>query len=368
MLVQAAVVRTPGGPFEIEELSLDGPRPDEVLVEVEAVGLCHTDIAVRDQWLPVPLPLVPGHEGTGIVRAVGGSVTTVAPGDRVVMTYWSCGVCRFCRRGNPAYCAEHAVWTTSGGRPDGTNALHGRGGVHGFFFAQSSFATHAIATERNVVRIGEDVDPAVAAPLACGVQTGAGTVLNRLQPEAGSSLAVFGAGAVGLAAVMAARLVGCATIVAVDREPSRLRLATELGATHTILANDPEDLAAAVRGVVAGGVDHAVETTAVPAVAAAAVGSLAKLGCCAILGLGPVGSMLETDMTALLSTGRTITGVTMGDSRPGELIPTLLELHRQGRFPLDRLVARYPLDEIETAVLDVEAGRTVKAVLLPGAR
>lgn len=368
MRVRAAVVRSPGGPFEIEELTLDEPRADEVLVEVAAVGICHTDIAVRDQWLPVPLPLVAGHEGVGIVRTVGHAVTSVAPGDQVVMTYWSCGTCRYCRAGHPTYCADHAAWTTGGGRPDGTNALHGVDTVHGFFFAQSSFATHAMATERNLVRLADGVDAAVAAPLACGVQTGAGTVIDRLRPEAGSSLAVFGVGAVGLAAVMAARLVGCSTVIAVDVTAARLRLAEEVGATHTINASDHGDVVGAIRAIAAGGVDYSVETSAVPAVAAQAVESLAKLGTCAILGLGPPGTTLSTDMTRLLTTGRTVTGVTMGDGRPHELIPALLELHRQGRFPVDRLITRYPFDEIERAVADVEGGRAVKAVLLPSAR
>ncbi|HVV07931.1 NAD(P)-dependent alcohol dehydrogenase [Amycolatopsis sp.] len=366
MRIRAAVAREKGAPFVLEDLTLDEPRPGEVLVEVGAAGICHTDIAVRDQWMPLPLPIVLGHEGAGIVRAVGGSVTKVVPGDRVVMSYWHCGSCRYCASGHPAYCVGHAAWTTAGCRPDGTNALHGDGPVHGFFFAQSSFATHAIATERNVVKIGADADLTIAGPLACGLQTGAGTVINRLAPRPGSALAVFGAGAVGLAAVMAARVAGCATVVAVDIHRSRLALAEQVGATHTIDASATGDVVGAVRDIVAGGVQYTVETSAVPAVAAQALESLAPMGTCAILGLGPQGTRLSADMTRLLTTGRTITGVTMGDGRPDELIPGLLELHRQGRFPVDRLVTTYPFAEINQAVADAESGRIVKAVLVPG--
>jgi aryl-alcohol dehydrogenase len=306
MRIRAAVAREKGAEFAIEELTLDDPRPDEVLVEVSAVGICHTDVAVRDQWLPVPLPAVLGHEGAGVVRAVGAAVTTIAPGDQVVMTYWHCGRCRYCRAGHPAYCDQHTAWTTGGSRADGSNALHDDSGdVHGFFFSQSSFATHAIATERNVVRVPEGTDPRVAGPLGCGIQTGAGTVLNRLRPRAGSGLAVFGAGAVGLAAVMAARLAGCSTIIAVDVKTPRLDLAADVGATHTIDASTGEDVVGAIRDITSGGADFSVETSAVPAVAAQAVDSLAKRGTCAILGLGPAGTRLSTDMTGLLTSGRT---------------------------------------------------------------
>lgn len=364
--IRAAVAREKEAPLSLEELTLDDPRSDEVLVEVSAVGLCHTDVAVRNQWMPVPLPIVLGHEGAGIVRAVGKSVTKVVPGDHVVMTYWHCGECHYCASGHPAYCVDHATWTTGGSRPDGTNALHGDGSVHGFFFAQSSFASHAIATERNVVKVGADADLIVAGPLACGLQTGAGTVMNRLAPPVGSSIAVFGAGAVGLAAVMAAKVVGCTTIIAVDVHPSRLDLAQELGATHTIDASDGRDVMQVLRAVAPSGVNYSVETSAVPAVAAQAIDCLAPTGTCAILGVGPRGTALSTDMTRLLSTGRTITGVAMGDTRPDKFIPVLLDLHRQGRFPADRLITTYSLDEINQAIDDAESGKIVKAVLIPG--
>ncbi|ODU07008.1 MAG: hypothetical protein ABS81_02625 [Pseudonocardia sp. SCN 72-86] len=366
MRVKAAVARKPGAPFSLEELDLDEPRSDEVVVEVAAVGLCHTDVAVRNQWLPVPLPLVAGHEGAGVVRAVGDAVTSVVPGDRVVMTYWRCGTCPECRGGHPAYCVQHGPWTTGGGRPDGTNALRdGSGPVHGFFFAQSSFATHAIATDRNIVKVGSDVDLTVAAPLGCGAQTGAGTVMNRLCPQVGATLAVFGTGAVGMSAVMAAHLAGCAQVIAIDVNAARLALAGRLGATHTINATSVDDLVGQIRRIVPRGVDFAIDTSARPTVAAQAFDSLAPRGTLAILGLGPPGTALALDTTRLLTSGRTVTGVALGDGVPEQIIPDLLALQGQGRFPLEELVTTYPLTAINDAVADTESGKVVKAVLLP---
>jgi len=365
MRVTAAVAREQGAPFSVEELELDAPRPDEVLVKVHAVGICHTDIAIREQWMPVPLPVVLGHEGAGVVEAVGNSVTKVKPGDKVVMTYASCGNCPLCTSGHPAYCIELVPRNVSGGRPDGSNALHDDGEMHGFFFSQSSFATHAIATERNVVKLGDDADLDIAGPLGCGIQTGAGTVMNRLRPQAGSSIAVFGAGAVGLAAIMAAKVVGCTTIIAVDIKPARLELARELGATHVIDASAADDVVTQIQGLTGMGAQYSADTTAVPAVARQAVDCLAPLGTCAILGLGPAGTELSVDMTNLLIPGRTVTGVTEGDARPDEFIPHLLQLHQQGRFPFDRLIETYSLNDINKAVDDTESGKTIKAVLKP---
>lgn len=366
MRVTAAVARDEGHPFRLEELDLDDPRPDEVLVEVHAVGLCHADISVRDQSIPVPVPLpaVLGHEGAGVVVRVGSNVAKVKPGDKVVMSFACCGECTYCAKGQPAYCLEWLARNVSGSRPDGSNALHGEGAMHGFFFSQSSFATHAIATECNVVKLDDDANLDVAGPLGCGIQTGAGAVINRLRPEAGSSLAVFGVGSVGMAAVMAAKLVGCTTIIAVDIHADRLGLASELGATHLIDGTRINPISA-IQKLTDVGVSYTVDTTAVPEVARQAVDSLAPLGTCAILGVGPAGTELSLDMTNLLLPGRTVAGVTEGDSRPNEFIPQLLNLYRQGRFPIDRLIERYALSDINKAIDDVESGKCLKAVLKP---
>ena len=237
--VRAAVVRQKGGPFAIEQLQLEGPRADEVLVRVIATGMCHTDMVVRDQVYPVPQPIVLGHEGAEVVEKVGAGVVKVRPGDHVVLTFMSCGRCRLCEQGRPSNCENFNAHNFSGGRADGTGSLRDdRGSIHDHFFGQSSFSTFAVANERNVVKVPKEAPLELLGPLGCGIQTGAGAVMNALKIGHGASFAAFGAGAVGLSAVMAARAVGATTIIAVDVVPPRLALAKEIGATHTVNAGE----------------------------------------------------------------------------------------------------------------------------------
>ncbi|MFJ7419087.1 NAD(P)-dependent alcohol dehydrogenase [Streptomyces uncialis] len=368
--VRAAVTEGKGAPFVFEYLELDTAlRPDEVLVKVVATGVCQTDIHVRDQALPVPLPAVLGHEGAGIVERVGDGVTSVAPGDRVVMSYQACGHCRPCRSGNPAYCAVSFPANFGGARLDGSNALRrtpeaGGGEIHGHFFGQSSFATHALATERNVVKVDDGIPLELLAPLGCGLQTGAGAVLNSLRIPAGASVVVIGTGTVGLAAVMAAKATGAAPVIAVDIVPERLALAAELGATHTVNAKD-EDTAARIAEITGGGADYVLEITARPEMLTLAVDALAPLGTAALIGGAPAGARAEVDMNALLG-GRTVRGIAQGDSVPQLFIPQLIELYQAGRFPFDRLITPYGFDEINEAVEDTRTGAVIKPVLRIG--
>lgn len=365
--VTAAVVREKGGPFTFEDLSLDTRlRPDEILVRVVATGLCQTDIHVRDEALPTPLPVVLGHEGAGIVERVGEAVRAVSPGDRVVMSYQSCGHCTPCLTGNPAYCASSFPANFGGSRLDGTNALHaGEEEVHGHFFGQSSFATHALATERNVVKIEDEAIPLeLLGPLGCGLQTGAGAVLNSLKVEAGRSVVVIGTGTVGLAAVMAAKVAGASPVIAVDIVPERLNLARELGATHTVNAKE-EDTAARIAEITGSGADYVLEITARPEMLTLAVDALAPLGTAALIGGAPAGAHAPVNMNALLG-GRTVRGIAQGDSIPQLFIPQLIELHKAGRFPFDRLVTFYGFDQINEAATDTRTGASIKPVLRIG--
>ncbi|PWR21682.1 NAD(P)-dependent alcohol dehydrogenase [Zavarzinia compransoris] len=365
--INAAVVREKGGAFTIECLSLDEPREDEVLVRIAGVGMCHTDLVVRDQYFPTPLPAVLGHEGAGIVERVGAKVTKVAPGDHVVLSFASCGKCTNCRGGRYGYCIELYGRNFSGGRPDGSSPCcdaHGAR-VSGCFFAQSSFGDFALAGEANVVKIPADVPVDIMGPLGCGIQTGAGAVINALRPGAGTSIAVFGAGSVGLAAVMAARVVGCATIIVVDLNDDRLALARDLGATHTVNGGR-ENPVEAIQAVTGGeGAQYSLECTGLPKVVRQAVDSLRLTGVCGVIGVAPLGTEIALDMNGILF-GRTVRGIIEGDSVPDVFIPQLVELWRQGRFPFDRLIRRYPLEQIEDAAADSEAGRVLKAVLIPG--
>jgi aryl-alcohol dehydrogenase len=361
----SAVVRDPGGPFLLEQVELSGPRPDEVLVEVVASGMCHTDLLVRDSR-PDSLPAVLGHEGAGIVREVGSAVRGVTTGDKVVLSFPSCGECPRCLTGRSAYCDSISALKFGCCRADGSVATTDMGGrsVGDHFFGQSSFGTYSVANARSVVKVPDDTDLRVAGPLACGVQTGAGAILDVLRVSPGSSVAIFGTGSVGLCAVMAARLCGATTIVAVNRRASRLELAAAFGATH-LVAPQHVDPVEAVRDATGGrGVDFALETTGVPDLLTQAVRSLDSLGTCAYVGTAPPGVPGGILMLEAMMKGLTVRGVLQGDSTPSVMIPRLLTLHRSGLLPFDRLLTHYRLDEINQAAADCSSGDVVKPVLV----
>ena len=363
MIIQAAVARAVRAPFSLESLELEEPRHDEILVRVVATGVCHTDIAMRDQTFPVPQPVVLGHEGAGIVERTGSAVTKVAPGDRVVMTYNSCGLCPTCAEHYPTYCYDFFGRNFGATRPDGSTALSaGEERIHANFFGQSSFATFALCHERNVVKVPKEIDLELLGPLACGVQTGAGAVVNALKVGVGSSFAVFGTGSVGLSAILAARVAGATTIVGVDLNDARLELARELGATHTINAARHNAPAEIVK-LTGGGVNFALEASGIPAVIRQAVDSLAPRGTCGIVGAAPPGSEVSLDVMNVMTAGRTLRGIVEGESTPDVFIPVLIELYLQGRFPFDRLVTYYPFERINDAIHDSETGKVVKAVV-----
>ncbi|MER8700227.1 NAD(P)-dependent alcohol dehydrogenase [Mesorhizobium sp. M1227] len=373
MDIKAAVVRERGGPFLIEDLQLEAPSAGEVLVKVVACGICHTDLIIRDQFYPTPLPIVLGHEGAGIVEAVGVGVKTVRPGDHVLMSFAYCGTCPSCLEGATSYCWHHMEMNFSGKRYSGSDwtipaplskkCAHGNPEpINGAFFNQSALATHAIATEENVVVVDKEADLKTLAPLGCGFQTGAGAVLNTLRPEVGSSLVITGAGNVGLAAVMAAKIIKCDPIIVIDVVPERLTLARELGATHTIDATR-EDAVAAVKRICPGGVRYAIESTGNPNVLRSAFEVLHARGVCGLIGGSKIGTEVSLDMTHLLF-GRTVRGILQGDSKPKKFLPQLVKLYKDGLFPIDRLISHYRLAQIEDAVADMKSGRTIKPVLL----
>jgi aryl-alcohol dehydrogenase len=361
----AAIVEAPGAPFTITEVTVDEPRDDEVLVRMVAAGLCHTDLGVQAGGIPFPLPGILGHEGADVVECAGSRVTKVRPGDKVLLSFTSCGHCAGCRDGHPAYCD---TWVPrnliNGARDDGSPTVWRNGtAVGSHFFGQSAFAAIAVADERSVVRVGPDADLTTLAPLGCGIQTGFGSVWNVLDPVPGSSLAVFGVGGVGLAAVIAASMLPLREVIAVDRIPGRLALARELGARHAI-DTAKADLASALQEVTGGrGIDYAVDTTGVPGVLRAAVDALAPRGTCAVAGAPPGGTKVSLDIQGLLP-GKRVTGVTLGEGEPETLIPLLAALHRDGRLPLERLIRHYKLADLDTAAHDMHTGVTVKPVVL----
>jgi aryl-alcohol dehydrogenase len=365
MPIRAAVTRAPYAPMSLETLELDEPRAGEILVRVVATGVCHTDMVVRDRMLPTPQPVVLGHEGAGVVERVGEGVTKVAPGDHVVMTFDSCGDCANCGDGAETYCFDFFAHNFAATRADGSTALrNGDEPIHSNFFGQSSFATHALCHERSVVKVPTDVPLELLGPLACGVQTGAGAVLNALDVTAGKSFAVFGAGSVGLSAVMAAAYAGADPIVAVDIVPERLAFAMTVGATHTIdssSANATEELLA-----LTGGLNFALDTTGLAPVIRSAVEALAPRGTCGILGASATGTEITLDEVHFMSGGRRLMGIVEGESHPDTFIPQLIDMYRNGDFPFDRLVTYYDLDQIDQAFADGEAGRTIKPIVRMG--
>jgi aryl-alcohol dehydrogenase len=362
--ITAAVAKAKGEPFSVQQARIRGPKDDEVLVRVVATGLCHTDLIVRDQYYPVPLPAVLGHEGAGVVEEVGPAVKELKVGDHVVLTYGACGHCRACNGGHGAYCRHFFGLNFGGGDLEGRTAIEDEEGrpLHDHFFSQSSFASFALARENNAIKVPHDAPLELLGPLGCGIQTGAGAVINSLKVRPGSSFASLGAGAVGLSAVMAARVAGATTIIAVDVVPSRLALAKELGATHTVNSREV-DMVDAIRQITDGGVDFALESTGRSEVLSQGIDALGSLGAIGVVGAPPLGTKAEFDINSLLLGGRTIRGIVEGDSVPQTFIPQLVQLYQQGRFPFDKLVKFYPLDQINEAAGDSTSGVTLKPIL-----
>jgi aryl-alcohol dehydrogenase len=363
MQVKAAVVFERSGRFCIEQVELSDPRDDELVVRIVGTGICGTDLGARDGHLPIPPPpSVFGHEGAGVVEKVGSRVTKAKPGDHVVLAWDYCGACTSCKSGKELYCLNFFQHNFHGARPDGSITLRrGDQPIHGSFFCQSSFSSYTLANERNVVNVPKDIPLDILGPMGCGVMTGAGAVMNSLRPRPGASIAVFGVGPVGMSAVLAAVVTGCTKIIAVDINADRLAVARELGATHLVDAGkvDPVE---AIRDLTGGGVEFSLECVGNPKVLRQAVDVLPRLGVCGLLGVVPPGTEVSLDMDAIMN-GRTVRGILGGDAVADLFIPKLIELHRQGRFPFDRLITFYPFDEINRAVADMAAGRVIKPVL-----
>ncbi|WDL97627.1 NAD(P)-dependent alcohol dehydrogenase [Alicyclobacillus sp. ALC3] len=366
MNVRAAVTHAKGATFEVETVQLDAPGAHEVLVKLVASGICHTDLSVRDQAKPVPLPAVLGHEGAGVVVEVGRGVTRVKPNDHVIMSYGSCGHCRNCRGGAPYLCSDMYELNFAGTMPDGTHRIHLGGEAVSTFFGQSSFGAYAVVPDRNLVLVNSSLPLRTLAPLGCGVQTGSGIVLNRLNCQPGESLVVFGCGTVGLSAVMAGRTRQLDVIAVIDLNPERLALARELGATHVLNAAEFETGRQVTETLVnqtRGGFDYAIDAVGSPNILESCVASVRMGGTAVLVGGTALGTKASIDMNTLLF-GRTLTGVVEGDSVPEVFIPQLIDLYQRGDFPFDRLIRFYDFEQVNEAVADMEAGLTIKPVLI----
>ncbi|MEV6947882.1 NAD(P)-dependent alcohol dehydrogenase [Streptomyces sp. NPDC051172] len=362
-----ALQHTAGGPLSLESVELGPLATDEILVRTAGVGVCHTDWTAAAGKVPLPTPFVLGHEGAGTVTAVGAKVSTLAVGDKVVLSFDACRSCPQCTAGHPAYCVLSAALNYTGTRPDGTTTMGLKGQpVHGSWFGQSSFATHAVASVRNAVKVpvGADGPPLdILGPLGCGLLTGAGTVFRVLRPRPQQSIVVFGLGTVGLSAVMAAAVAGCDPLIGIDPNPLRRRTAEALGCTHTLDPAATEDIAWSLAEITGLGADFTVDTVGSGTVVRQALEALRTPGSCATLGLQALENDITIDQGHLLM-GRTLTGVIEGDAEPRVLIPHLIDLWHQGRFPFDRLVERFPFHRVEDAVEAARTGKVVKPVLV----
>jgi aryl-alcohol dehydrogenase len=365
MRTTVAVVNEKGDDFSLEEVELEGPRADEVLVRIVATGICHTDIHLKDSLPDGMFPRVFGHEGSGVVEAVGPGVTGIEVGDHVVLSFRSCRACENCGNGLVGYCDAGALLNYLGTRMDGSTTYSRDGSpVFGNFFGQSSLSMHAIAYADNCVVVDKSVDLTKVAPYGCGFQTGSGTVLNVLKPGPADSLVVYGVGAVGLAALAAAKHLRVGTIVAVDPLQSRRDAAAKYGAVG-VDPRAPENIdnvVAKVKELTGGGATYAIDTTAISAVVKQAQQSLKSRGTLIALGLGA--EEYAIDAIDLLMTGKVIRSTIEGDSDPQEMVPRLIELNAAGEFDVDGLIATYPFSDINTAVADVLSGKVVKPVLV----
>ncbi|MFI2780440.1 NAD(P)-dependent alcohol dehydrogenase [Streptomyces sp. ALB3] len=358
----AAVLRSYGNRFAVEEVMLNtGPADREVLVRIAGCGMCRTDLAVRRSEGRTPLPAVLGHEGAGVVVETGGPDTGLSTGDHVVLSFDSCGHCRSCVSGSPAYCDSFASLNLFGGRSEDAGRFTDAAGgaLAPRWFGQSSFAEYAMVPARNAVRVDPSLPVELLGPLGCGFLTGAGAVFNSFGAGPGDTVAVFGAGAVGLAAVMASAAAGAVT-VAVDRHPQRLALAERLGAIPLHAAST--GLSDRIRRLTDGGAQYALDTTGSAELIDAALRALRPTG---HLGLVARLHTVLPIRPGALDRGRTMSHICEGDAVPALLIPRLTALWQAGRFPFDQLIRTYPLAAINEAERDCDTGRVVKPVLIP---
>ncbi|GAA6042232.1 hypothetical protein JCM8097_005108 [Rhodosporidiobolus ruineniae] len=367
---QAYVVAEKEAPFVWQDVTLAVPEPNEVLVKIVACGYCHTDFAAATGQFPSPYPMVAGHEGSGRVVSVGSAVTRVKAGDPVLLSFNFCTTCGPCQTSHPAACEQFGpvnfgrVRNTEVGNKAGVAGKNGEE-IYGSFFGQSAFAKHAVVSENSVVKVPEGSDLKTLAPLGCGFQTGAGAVLNLLKPTPEDSIAIFGLGAVGFAALFAAKYSGCKTIVAVDVVPAKLELAKQFGATHTFNAREP-GIVEAIKALTPhnGGVKYAVECSGVVASLKTAWEATAHRGHVVSAGTPGPGTAPPFGIFENLLACRTYTGLTEGDSNPPEFIPFLIKLYNEGHFPVDKISRAFPYDQLEEAVHAMHSGATVKPILV----
>ena len=351
-------------PLTVGEVDLDGPGPGELLVRIEAAGVCHSDLSVVDGSRPRPVPMALGHEAAGIVEQVGPGVDDLRPGDHVVLVFLpACGLCADCAAGRPMACAVAARANAEGCLLGGGRRLSRDGAPLHHHIGVSAFAERAVVSRRSVVPVGDDVPPETAALFGCAVLTGVGAVLNAGDVRPGESVAVFGLGGVGLAAVLGAVVAGAWPVVAVDPVAAKRALALELGATHAL---GPEDAVERIREETGGGVRVAIEAVGNAAVLRAAYDATRLGGRTVTVGLPAPSAELTIRAVTLTAEARTLTGSLMGSAVPHRDIPAYVDLWRAGRLPVERLVSgTLPLERVNEAMDALAGGAVVRQILVP---
>lgn len=365
MHIKASLLSGCDQPFEIATLELDEPKDEEVLVRLAATGVCASDAHTRSGRIPSPLPSVLGHEGAGIVEAVGSSVAHVAPGDHVALSWMpNCGQCRHCRNGRPVLCTAAAPALLAGTMLDGTVRLHnGAQPVFHYSFL-STFASHTVVPSASAIKIDPDVPLAVAALIGCAVLTGYGAVVNRAQVRSGSSVAVFGAGGVGLSAIMAARLSGAEQVIVIDPVEGKRQGAFTFGATDVLVPG--EDIATRVRAITDGyGADYTIDAVGSPGLLSQAFASTVVGGTVVCVGVPASDARPWLPGPDLVRQEKIVTGSLYGSCRPALDIPLITKLFKSGRLPLDRMVTKtYDLEDINLAFDDMGAGLLNRGVIV----
>jgi NDMA-dependent alcohol dehydrogenase len=366
MKIRAALITAPQQPMQIETLDLDPPRAGEVLVQIKACGVCHSDYHLVTGATKHPLPVVPGHEGAGIVEAVGDGVTHIKPGDHVVLNWApNCGHCFYCLRGRPNLCDTFVGPIWDGVMLDGTPRLSWNGAPVYHFSALAAFAEYAVVPQETCVVIRNDVLLSVAALVGCAVTTGVGAVLYSAQVQAGDRVAVFGCGGVGLSAIMGAQLAGAQQIIAIDRVPRKLEMATQFGATDVIDASqvDAIDLVRLMTG--GRGADVTFEAAGVPQLQADCVEAARPGGKAVLVGLSAMGSSMPLSGAQLVRQEKTVIGSYYGTAHTARDFPFILDLYAAGKLNLDRLISRtYPLAEINEAFDAMLKGEVARGVVI----
>ena len=362
----AAVLEAPGEDFVVQKVQLAPPGPTEVLVRIEASGVCRSDWNSASGAAETRMPVVLGHEGAGVVEAVGSAVTRIALGDKVVLSWLpTCGVCPACLRGDLSLCASATSEMGRGCLPSGETRLSRNSSPIYHYAYLSTFARHAVVDQGSCVVLPADADLEAACLVGCAVTTGVGAVFNKAKIEPGSSVIIFGGGGVGLSALMAARFMGAGTTVVVDPVASKRELADELGATVT-LDGKGADLVAELHEICPGGADYAFEAAGLPALAAIAFDAIRPGGMVVLVGVPADGELVCFPGNVLVRSEKIVTGTFYGSARPPLDMPLIMRLYAEGKFPLDRFITeRYPLGQINEAFAAMLEGRVVRAVLKP---